>query len=407
MGDLVLHIGTEKTGTTTIQEFLRLNRHALMGSGIVVPGNLGRANHSVLPCIFYGDNRVDDISLMHRLDEPRFRLEKRELVLESLHESVRRYPDLKHIISSEHLQSRPIHADEIASLMRSLSGIFESIMILLYIRRPIETAVSSWSTGVKSGAVVTDLPPPSNSYIRNLCMHKETIQLWGGIFGMHRLEVRLFRSNAFVGGDLLQDFLSGCGISYRQDLVKPAPINEILSYNALKTLSEVNKIIPPLVDGKKNSARNGLVAFVQQYFDGCPPYYPTREDESLYNEYYSQSDEWVRSTLFPYLDSLWHNADNEVMNQRSRFSHTTLSKNAYQDLSCNDLSADQTHHLASLFAATWVNRYKRIEALEKDRAFMKKRLSRLRAKINACREKSKSRALSNAWNKVVGWIASW
>ena len=41
---LVLHIGTEKTGTTAIQEFLRLNANKYIDKGVVIPDYLGGAH---------------------------------------------------------------------------------------------------------------------------------------------------------------------------------------------------------------------------------------------------------------------------------------------------------------------------------------------------------------------------
>lgn len=45
---LYLHIGLEKTGTTSIQEFLERNREKLREAGIFLPGSLGHKNHKML-----------------------------------------------------------------------------------------------------------------------------------------------------------------------------------------------------------------------------------------------------------------------------------------------------------------------------------------------------------------------
>ena len=42
---LILHIGSQKTGTTSIQKFLEINRHYLYEQDIYIPDNLGGMNH--------------------------------------------------------------------------------------------------------------------------------------------------------------------------------------------------------------------------------------------------------------------------------------------------------------------------------------------------------------------------
>jgi len=43
---IILHIGTEKTGTTSIQEFLNLNRVALRDKGFLAPNSGGERHQS-------------------------------------------------------------------------------------------------------------------------------------------------------------------------------------------------------------------------------------------------------------------------------------------------------------------------------------------------------------------------
>lgn len=57
MSKVVLHIGTEKTGTTSIQHFMSQNRQALLAKGIVYP-NLGSRK----------DAHFDLVNSVHPLD---------------------------------------------------------------------------------------------------------------------------------------------------------------------------------------------------------------------------------------------------------------------------------------------------------------------------------------------------
>ena len=56
---LILHIGTEKTGSTSIQTFLRLNKTRLAANGVGVPTCLGDTLHFRLQ-LMANDDDVDD-----------------------------------------------------------------------------------------------------------------------------------------------------------------------------------------------------------------------------------------------------------------------------------------------------------------------------------------------------------
>mgnify|MGYP002633368724 CR=1 FL=1 len=60
MPKLVLHIGTEKTGTTSIQSFLDLNREVLRMNGFYVLKSEGAINHRSVPSYCMSDEIFKD-----------------------------------------------------------------------------------------------------------------------------------------------------------------------------------------------------------------------------------------------------------------------------------------------------------------------------------------------------------
>jgi len=56
---LVLHIGTEKTATSTLQEFLYQNRNILAGNGIALSDNLGVPNNQKLAAYCMPPDMID------------------------------------------------------------------------------------------------------------------------------------------------------------------------------------------------------------------------------------------------------------------------------------------------------------------------------------------------------------
>ena len=64
--DLVLHIGTEKTGTTSIQEFLKKNMVRLRENGVYIPQSpmVGYGNHRWIPLIANNDDFSDEFAII-------------------------------------------------------------------------------------------------------------------------------------------------------------------------------------------------------------------------------------------------------------------------------------------------------------------------------------------------------
>src|SRR5262245_23942491 len=59
--DCFLHIGTDKTGTSSIQRFLADNRDALLARGYLVPRAAGSDRHIALPLYARGVRPTDNL----------------------------------------------------------------------------------------------------------------------------------------------------------------------------------------------------------------------------------------------------------------------------------------------------------------------------------------------------------
>ena len=56
-----LHIGTEKTGTTTIQHFFAHNRSNLLRDDFLYPCSPGEANHTKLAAFALKEHKIQDL----------------------------------------------------------------------------------------------------------------------------------------------------------------------------------------------------------------------------------------------------------------------------------------------------------------------------------------------------------
>lgn len=132
-----IHIGFGKTGTTTIQRFLSLNRKHLSELGVLYPALRGK--------------KVPHHNLVHDLGRPaRFNAEFG--TWKDVGALVRRHPEHSILLSSESFQSLP--ASAIGQIQAHLRG--RAVKIIVYLRRQSDLAESWYLQALKTGR--TELP---------------------------------------------------------------------------------------------------------------------------------------------------------------------------------------------------------------------------------------------------------
>lgn len=321
MKKITLHIGAEKTGTTSIQAFLGMNKDLLSKQGIYIPdflasgNNPKNQNHRKLPVMALNPGKHDDFFIFHNLSD----LHKRKSAVEKwkaellLAASESTYS--KWVVSSEHMQSRLTSVEEVMRLKSLISKSFSEVEVLLYIRKPINAAASLWSTLIKGGNSISEFPLPNNWRIQKNCNYREIIERWQEVFG-DAVKVRLFQKNSFRDGDLIKDFCNACGIQDDADFEFPPFANETLSAEAIRILGRLNKDIPTQKGSKINPLRGNLNRFIIKHFSNFPKCMPTKEMTEAYAAYYQESNEWVRARFFPDRKSLFD--DEKVHTDKER-----------------------------------------------------------------------------------------
>ncbi|MBF7044099.1 hypothetical protein, partial [Campylobacter volucris] len=210
-----LHIGTPKTGTTSIQEFLYLNKNFFLDLGFYIPSSIGKKNHSRLAMMCADYTRPEHNIFKaylnkHKIATKEDFVKHTNTIIETFKEELKYVSQDKIIISSENIQETLQTEEEIIKLKNILNNLnFNKIYIILYIRRPEELMLSLYSMLIKAG--YTDErtimnTPKHNVFFRHVCNHKETLLRFSSIFGKKNIIVRKFEHNSFYESDLLKDF---------------------------------------------------------------------------------------------------------------------------------------------------------------------------------------------------------
>jgi hypothetical protein len=221
---IILHIGTEKTGSTSIQAGIRQNKCLLKDNNIypVLP----------TPSFFMGPGEK----------------------LKSIRNASRQFPRKSDVlISSELFQSRLKTEQELVTLKKALLKTFpqrKDIIVIVYLRRQAAIANSMVSTAAMYGDDFKQ--SPLSPYVRTICNHQRTLRIWSNVFGEEQVKPKLFEpSNSNI--DFFRDFISTfCAAP--KELVEPALKNPGLSHDGILIARAVHNYIKCLVKEGRVSA---------------------------------------------------------------------------------------------------------------------------------------------------------
>ena len=278
----ILHIGTEKTGTTTIQSFLGNNRASLARQGILYPSSTGLSGGSqwgFAACVadrpWENDlGRVHDI--FSKADQQRFR----EGFIQSLQIEFDQRPFTSTLlISSEHFHSRLATLGMISALKAFLDPWVETFQIILYLRRQDRVAVSLHSTALKSGNT-SELKqlPVYNGNIPYYYNYDAIYENWSTIFGKDKVNVRLFDKKEWAEGCLIADFCQSCEIELA-NTSKAKTENRALNLRGAQFIREINRQMSSSIVDLPIEDRATLVRLVSQLCEG--KHYPVSRGSAI------------------------------------------------------------------------------------------------------------------------------
>jgi len=221
-----LHIGSEKTGTSSIQRYFGKNRSAFLECGYWYPDCLtgGPAVH----------RRLSDEALLNPIDPKgqlavEFREEYRQAAAGGAHTAV---------ISSEFFHSRYRRPKQLNHIKHFLHEYFDKVCVIYYCRRQDHLMTSMHSRAIRGGWASDD---PGSVYEQKGHYYFDNFaicNLWSKVFRKENLVCRVFDRSKLHNGDVIDDITSIIGAptdGVRRD------VNESLSFICLNALLLFNR----------------------------------------------------------------------------------------------------------------------------------------------------------------------
>lgn len=305
--NLTVHIGTTKTGSSSIQRFLTRNRDSLREKGFLVPSSLGNIIHlnAVMASLPFGES--PDLARIIDLTGASGHAAFRQKTITAFREEIAASPNCREVvITAEYLHSRLPLRNHVQTFRDLFCRDFEKIRIVVYIRPQLDHIVSLYSTVLRSGYA-----QPLNHFIKSRMKPafrpyfdlRDVITRWSDTFGAENIIVRPYKAVSGKWGTL-GDFCEILELDPgAEEWEIGGQVNTSINVAGQKLLLMLNQA------GNLDTAhRRQVVKWAEINCAGhgaMPPLKLAQTFQSLFDE----SNDWVTETYFPghpeYLEPRW------------------------------------------------------------------------------------------------------
>lgn len=305
--NLTVHIGTTKTGSTSIQAFLRANRAAFAARGICIPASLGVQDHraAAISALTFGQSR--DLMKFQEIHNDAHLAAFREKTRTAFHRELRRDVN-EFVISSEHLQSRCTRLENIERFRDLFADGFERVQIVVYVRPQLDRLISLYSTTLRNGFSETMAEHVDRHMTRAKFTYFDLqgiVTRWSTVFGAKSIEVRPYKALPPPGeGGAVADFCRLLGHRYDDpDFVRPLEANSSINDRGQELLRIVNGN-----GGIDQERRRQVITWIEANCSG-KGVEPTLAQARAFQERFREGNAWMIENFFPdhpeYLEPRW------------------------------------------------------------------------------------------------------
>ncbi|MEM7693810.1 MAG: hypothetical protein AAF318_05120 [Pseudomonadota bacterium] len=186
---LTVHIGHQKTGTTSLQETFRINSRKLAKAGLFYWSGHG-AHH---PLAKSHNPRTANTTNRH--------------TTQRFLKAARRSRVPRGLISSEIFVN--LTGDDVAQFAKTIGPLAQDIEIVMYVRHPVATVASRVHQGLRMGRRLEDAHA-----MASVVPLDRIIPRWQRVFGDDRVHVRPFDRAALRDGDVVTDMMHHLGLAH-------------------------------------------------------------------------------------------------------------------------------------------------------------------------------------------------
>jgi len=248
LNKLILHIGRHKTGTSSLQRFLHINRDRLESHGIYYPvsGATPLAHHDIA-------RHLNARAVLRFSEHER---EKHTQAFNNLRLEIANRTDTV-LLSSEGFQNcKP------KLLARALDS--DAVRVIVYIREQVDYLVSAYQQKVHATNYSGSLEEFSDGFGVD---YDTFLRRWEDAFDRSNMTVRIYSRKSLKDTDIVSDFCQNIGIPDNASLVRPkGDQNPSIGGSLLELKRRINRFLPAKsTDAKLYRAFSELAATFAHY----------------------------------------------------------------------------------------------------------------------------------------------
>lgn len=225
----ILHLGSEKTGTSSIQKYFSLHRQALLREGFWYPKSFtnpaGHVHIRLSAAALDGSLKANGpIAAEFREEFGAARKQGAKVA----------------VFSSEFFHSELRDKGSVERLHAFLANFFDHFKLVYYARRQDQMLASMHSTAIQGGWTTNrhalSVYESKGHYYFD---HAAVCDLWAGEFGRQNLACRVFERDRLTNGDIVDDFSTAIGLPLDAERSNVSA-NESLSFETMNVLLLLN-----------------------------------------------------------------------------------------------------------------------------------------------------------------------
>lgn len=296
----ILHIGTEKTGTSTLQNFLTFNRKKILKDGIFFPEhfNEGEGSQWEYVAASIGNPWTQDVGKAFGITDQKSHSHFLNSFTKDLERQFSKNTNAQTLlISSEHFHSRLSTKNMVQKLKDFLDPWVENFEIIVYFRRQDELARSHFSTRIKSGYQGNDPILPQIGKLHSYYQYDALIDRWAQVFGKQALTVGLYPKIMASEGTILYDFCRKSNIRLFGKKM-PDHVNHSVNAAGLRFIQTMNAFLEDRPKPQNAKLRSEIIGLVTELFSG-PMYVIDKKIAMALVKPFEEGNEIIRQQFFP------------------------------------------------------------------------------------------------------------
>lgn len=249
-----IHIGQHKTGTTSIQNFLNINRKILKKNGFIYPNFKSIASHPLAWSFNFGNNHVKESFLKNN---PQFKVQVQKELDKAFHQK-------ENIVISSEVFCENINTESMKTIKSKFKD--SDVKIICYLRRQDYLFESKFRNTVH----FKDFNEDFKNYIKRIIDRpipkSLPIDAWADMFGKENIIIRPYEKEQLFSQDLVRDFINIIGLKLTSEYHRLNKRSNVGLNNKLVKMFCLINSNPNFTDEQKQKIKKLLLDYKNEFF---------------------------------------------------------------------------------------------------------------------------------------------